>query len=442
MGDRMPIKCPDRRQWSRSVLAVVGLLAARPAAAQTIARVEGVAFDSLTSKPIAGALVSVRGTARSTFTDAQGRFTLDSVPYGRHRLDLSTPLIEQRGLGDLGQEIVANSAVTRAAITFPSFETIARRLCGTTVPPAGAQTILVGAVRDARTDAPVARADVEVVGRDMVSTAKGAVSLDGVRQRTWTGQATADSLGTYALCGLPEDVPVSIAASRETLGSGIVESTLAARTIVRQDLWLAPDDDDTATGIVRGTVTDAGSRRPIADVQVLLAGADPTRTNSQGQYVVTNSPLGTRAIEFRRVGADPVRRSVSVRATTPSIVDASLQRVTRLEPVRVAAVSARQQRILDMEYRRDLKLGYFVDSTELRKYPSVIEAMRMASGRDVPCAIYIDGVKQPKDDFFVLKEYRPDLIAQIEVHGWSVPIEYQQKKRCPVLLMWTKLGLP
>jgi hypothetical protein len=418
----------------------LSLCAARYAAAQPLTRIEGTAFDSVAGRPFAGALVTARGTSRSVFTDAQGRFQLDSLPYGRYRLDLNTPALDSLGLGALSSDIVADAAITHATIALPAFETIARRLCGSAPPAVGSQTIILGVVHDARSGRVLPDANVEYVGSDLLTASTPVNRPLSVQQRTWTGKAESGDDGTFALCGLPEGVPIEVSASKQSLSMGTIQLTLAAHSIVKQELWLAPLEDETSVGIVRGTVTDAESNRPIADVQVVVAGAEPVRTNGQGQFIIARTPLGTREIEFKRIGVEPVRRHVNIRAGRTSAVDIAIRRLALLETVRIDAVSHRQRLILDMERRRELKLGYFADSTELLRYPSFQEAIRMASGKSSVCAIYIDGAK--KLDDMVLQDYKPHMIAQLEIQTNFTPIEYQQKKLCPVLFLWTKLGLP
>jgi hypothetical protein len=425
------------RQLPPAVFAFMLVLFGQRLNAQSISRVEGIAFDSLAGRPFAGALITVRGTSRSAFADARGHFTIDSLPYGRYRFDVNDPTLEARALGGVSQELVVDAAVTRTVVAFPSFATIAGRLCGRESLPEGSQTIVVGMVRDAQSERVLSGAEVEIVGSDLVSKSGGAASLDAIRQRTWTGRATTDSQGTYTLCGLPQGVNVVVSARYDRFSMGIVESVIATRAVLRQDLWLAPDDDD-AVGVVRGTVFDAELKTPLADVQVVVAGAEPARTNSQGQYTVARSPLGTREIEFRRLGVVPIRRQASVRTSATTTLNVELQRLTRLDAIRSATVLSGQQRILEMERRRDLKLGYFADSTDLLRYSGLAAAIQMISGQKSVCAAFIDGIKQKWED--VARDTRPYMIAQLEVQTHFTPIEYQQRSRCPVLLIWTKHG--
>lgn len=431
------------------LLVVVG--AARSVSAQSTGRIDGVAFDSLAGRPFAGALVSVRGTPRSTFTDSLGRFRIDSLPWGRYRLDLSAPLLEASGLPEVSGEVTVGATPVPTTLALPSFATLATRICGGAMPTPGVQSIVVGVVRDVRDARPLSGVSVEIVASDVVdnvvdkavATRTRADTPLVVQQRTWTGRAETDEGGGYALCGVPDGIPVSLTATRDALGMGLVVTTVGARSLSRQDLWLAPLDDSTLVGSVRGTVVDDDSQQPVADVQVTISGAAPVRTDGRGQYTIARSPVGTREIEFKRVGVDPVRRSVGVRPMATHIVNASIKRLTTLSTVGVSALplSPRQQRILDMERRRELKMGYFADSTALLRYPGFSAAIRAVAGDVRPCEIFLDGVRQPPGST-VLQDYQPHMIAQLEVQTRFTPIEYQPRRRCPVLLLWTKLGLP
>lgn len=72
-----------------------------------------------------------------------------------------------------------------------------------------------------------------------------------------------------------------------------------------------------ATGTVEGTVTDAGSQRPLANVQVSVVGTGGTvgaLTNAQGAFRIPNVASGTRSVRARLLGYTPLERSVDVPA--------------------------------------------------------------------------------------------------------------------------------
>ena len=69
------------------------------------------------------------------------------------------------------------------------------------------------------------------------------------------------------------------------------------------------------TGTLRGRVTDAASGRGIPEVQVTIGG---TRlgvvTGQQGEFTLASVPTGSRALDVRRIGYQPVARTLNVTA--------------------------------------------------------------------------------------------------------------------------------
>ena len=88
------------------------------------------------------------------------------------------------------------------------------------------------------------------------------------------------------------------------------------------------------TGSVRGRVTDAANGRGMAEVQVVV---DGTRlgavTNSNGDYTVNAVPAGNRTLTVRRIGYQPVTRTVNVAGGIGAALDVSL---------RVSAINLRE----------------------------------------------------------------------------------------------------
>ncbi len=67
------------------------------------------------------------------------------------------------------------------------------------------------------------------------------------------------------------------------------------------------------TGTVRGSVVEASSRRPIADVQIIVVGTPVGAvTGSDGTFRINNVPQGDRVLRARRLGFIAQDRNVSV----------------------------------------------------------------------------------------------------------------------------------
>jgi TonB-dependent starch-binding outer membrane protein SusC len=81
----------------------------------------------------------------------------------------------------------------------------------------------------------------------------------------------------------------------------------------------------TATGTVRGRVRDAGSGRALPDAQIqILGGRLGAVSSATGEYIVSNVPAGLRSVQIRRIGYQPITRTVTVVAGGSVTLDAGL----------------------------------------------------------------------------------------------------------------------
>jgi TonB-linked SusC/RagA family outer membrane protein len=79
-------------------------------------------------------------------------------------------------------------------------------------------------------------------------------------------------------------------------------------------------------GVVRGTVTDSSTRRPIEGVQVTVAGTTVgALTNATGEFIVRGVPAGARTVRASRLGFTPVNRDVTVRPNDSVTVDIQMR---------------------------------------------------------------------------------------------------------------------
>ena len=80
------------------------------------------------------------------------------------------------------------------------------------------------------------------------------------------------------------------------------------------------------SGVVRGTVTDSATRRPIEAVQVTVAGTTAgALTNNSGQFVIRGVPAGNRIVRASRLGFTPSHRDVTVRPNDSVTVDLTMR---------------------------------------------------------------------------------------------------------------------
>ena len=92
-----------------------------------------------------------------------------------------------------------------------------------------------------------------------------------------------------------------------------VRAGLFATAIAVAGLYPGVSAAAQGTGTVRGTVIEASSRRPIADVQISVVGTSiGAVTGSDGTFRISNVPTGDRVLRVRRLGFVAQDKTVSV----------------------------------------------------------------------------------------------------------------------------------
>lgn len=91
-------------------------------------------------------------------------------------------------------------------------------------------------------------------------------------------------------------------------------------------LWVAPLHAQVTTGTVRGRVTDATTREPLAGAVVTMAKTvgRSARTIADGSYVITGVAAGADTVRVRLVGYAPTFRAVAVTAGQETVADFSM----------------------------------------------------------------------------------------------------------------------
>ena len=89
-----------------------------------------------------------------------------------------------------------------------------------------------------------------------------------------------------------------------------------------------------ATGTIRGRITESGSGRAIADAQVSVSGTRiAAATGENGEYTLTQVPIGQRSITARRLGYQPVTRAAVVTESGTTLDIALSQSAVNLNEV-------------------------------------------------------------------------------------------------------------
>ncbi|HUQ83903.1 MAG TPA: SusC/RagA family TonB-linked outer membrane protein [Gemmatimonadaceae bacterium] len=100
------------------------------------------------------------------------------------------------------------------------------------------------------------------------------------------------------------------------------------------------------TGTIRGRVTEASSQRPVADVQLTVVGSGlGALTGQNGEYTISNVAAGQHAVRLRRLGFNPIERTITVAAGQTVTLDFAVsQSATQLEQLVVTGTAGAAER--------------------------------------------------------------------------------------------------
>lgn len=176
-------------------------------------------------------------------------------------------------------------------------------------------------------------------------------------------------------------------------------------------LLLAPGPA-AAQSRITGTVTEDSTGRPVAGVEILMAGRGPVRTDTLGVYRLDGVPSGVRTALFRKIGYRPVQLRAYLNDDDTLVVHVRMApAVLELAPIEVTA-SAIPPGMEAFAERRAAGFGHFIDAkvlrqSEHRRMSDLLRTVRGVSLRPVrgnewiaisarercPMQVYFDGVK-------------------------------------------------
>jgi hypothetical protein len=452
--------------------------------------VTGTVYDSVTTTPLAGAIVQLAAQddpkrVLTASADSLGRYRIEGVRPGRYLAGFLHPTLDVLGL-DASTRLVEIPADTvgRLDLAIPAGARLRTAICGAGTRMTDSTGVVVGQVRDAETNAPVDDARVVVTWQEL-SLGAGGVHLE--RRRI---PAVVRPGGYYAVCGVPADDPIVGGAEAPGRRAGLVELRVPAGRVVRRDFLLADSaaavaeaSDDSAAGgterlrgpaALRGVVRRPDGK-PAPGARVLVLGTDRrTTAGDDGRFALDGLPSGTYSVEARALGFEPQRVAVDLTSRRPGEAEIGLRgRITTLETVQVLGRTspAMQARLTFFERQKrsgggaflsadDLAKTHPVDVTDaLRRLPSVEIVLRRPGPADATSGpkrlylhggashrlcrpdVYIDGaiVYDGASDLDAL--VRPDEVVGVELYrnGSGAPAEFAttRARDCGVLLVWT-----
>lgn len=448
----------------------------------------GTVFDSLlTNAPLAGAQVVLEGVPGAATTDQRGRFTFDSVAPGRHRLTFFHPRLDSLSMSapivgvDVGPR--GRSGIRLAV---PSFATTARALCDTELD--ASTSIVLARIRDAEAGRPLPDALGELSWWEL-NIGAGAAPRQEVRRMV----ARADSTGSITLCGVPNDIELSMSARLGSQSTGEVVLPRGLPAVAVRELWISLSD--TAARLMPDTtavaVSDAPSP-PRGGSGVLRVLVQTERgTAIRGAYVsvrgqsvggvtaedgvarIRGVPAGSQTVDARAIGHAPDRQVAAVVPGAETTLSFRLGGVARALPDYVVRGIRPDVEAEAFERRRRGGVGRFLDSDDLDKLgrrasglatlpglfaPLVPANFGMpAPGGDIGASAFspllmrssgelcrptmiVDGLRRQRVDGFELNSLL-QIAVRVEVYNRAtfVPVEFADASTaCGVVAIWTR----
>jgi hypothetical protein len=442
-------------------------------------RLAGAVFDSTRAEPLAGATVTLVGTDRTAETDAEGRFAIDGLLEGEYSVSFSHPSLDSLTfIPDPVEVTLRRDRATDVRLAVPSWGSILASLCGDTAQHQGTGAV-VGVVRDSTASAPVAGATVSVIADRLVS------------------ETRTDGAGSYRVCGVPAESPVTVVAWDETLASNEASLRLASGQIMRRDLELsrarAADDRRPAVearvtrgqaastgqpGVVLGRVLDNESGEPVETVEIRLIGEGESLvrvTDGEGAFLFPRVQPGTYEVVLKHLAYGTQSDSIEVGRGELVSYEARLA----MQPIELAPLAVTVQRrpvpprLLGFYDRMSQGHGYFItrEDIELRQPHKISQMIGEAPGARVRCpgghcyvifaryerdprgacrpAVYVDRMylgkfgADPEDIVPVDLLLIPSEVEAVEVYDspGSLPAEFGGSNAgCGVVVIWTRRG--
>ena len=451
----------------------------------------GTVYDSLrTHAPLANATVVLVERSRYATSDARGHFQIDSVPDGHYTLGILHAVLDSFDLQLSAVPVdVAGGRSVAVALSTPSQATAYSRIC-----PGPHETdtgVIFGRVRDVDDRSPLANATVRTEWTELTVT-PGHIERSRARDAARTSRD-----GSYLICGVPTRTQIDVDIEYDDFVAGPSLKLLGADLIARVDLALSRQDSaaradalgDSAnvalgaagTASLRGTVLGADGR-VMRDALVSVLGTQRSgRTDAAGAFKIDRIPAGTRTVEVRSIGWEPM--TVAMDFSTNAARDTSLsigrqaQVLAQVDVNRTAVLPSFMERS-GFEIRRQQGMGAFLTEQDIKKhtfsdFSEVLRGLRglhvtytpggpfpflngISDFNQVRCIpnVYLDGAsfpistpgpRGPTPDYESYRQLRgilyPEAIKGIEVYSnpGTIPAQYDMTSStgCGSIVIWT-----
>jgi hypothetical protein len=320
----------------------------------------------------------------------------------------------------------------------------------------------MGHVFDPDTQAPIDSVRVTLVWTD-VEVGKNI----GFRRLAKVRESYTNSAGMFMICGVPAGVHGTLQAELGEAKTAEVQVDMGNALLATEALFLSrlvPTDSTTLlvgdASVSGRVVNDKGV--PVPNAEVSVHGAkSKTKTQSDGEFLLTNLPSGTRAVLVRRIGYSPVEMAVDLTPQEPARIMVRLAAAApRLDEVKVEGkmtAALKKNGFLD---RKKMGMGRFLGPEDLaRRQPQYFSSIfqtipgfrleqgaygssiKSTRGNNGCVTIWIDGVQWRESQTGELDQSLPvDQVMAVETYSSSsAPMEFQSagQTACAVVVVWT-----
>lgn len=458
----------------RACTGAMLVISAQSLNAQAIVR--GVVFDSLvTHAPLENATVVVRGTAQTALTDRRGRFVLRDLAPGRYALGFFHPMLDSLDIAAPARLIdVGPTGQQEIELATPSANAVSRLFCGRAAEASTA--VLFGTLRAAEDGAPLLGAEATVRWFE--------VELAGgrARQVARVARDSTDADGRYLLCGVPNDIALTLVATHRGQSTGPVYLELDSVGVARRPLTIsttdpaatilldASPDDTVAVGRIAGLarlvvrVRDADGSAVGRAIVGVRGTAFAEVTDDSGRATLRGLPSGSQTLVVRAIGRAPAMRLIALEPLKEARLEVVLSRFA-VELPSVTVVGKRADPLTaDIARRMRAGAGHLIQGKELADFalmpsawariPGVtvgasravgdsdpLPLMRGSMGARCVADIWIDGMRMARLNGWELRGMMLNA-KRVEVYNTAtrVPPEFTtvSSDPCGAVVIWTR----
>lgn len=426
-------------------------LIVHPAVAHGVA---GMVYDSSAHSALADASVEFADATHperqpfSVRSDSAGGFSVSELPTGRYLATFFHPRLEEIGLlAPTYVVTVPSAAGTWIDLGIPSGTRIHDLYCpaSTRRSDRDSTAALVGRVFDAATRNGVSRATVTVRWHVFDFT-------NGLHEIGGEGLSTTD--GSFAICGVPQEVDLTVEATFGTHRTDEVPMRLPPRGIVTRDFLLGERREVVVHGNVIGS-----NGGPVPHAHVAVQGLDDGVTADDNGVFALNAPHdGTVMLITRAIGFGVDQRAVNVYPDSAQWVEIELPRLQLLDTVFV-----RRLRALDhsgFDDRRAQGAGTFFTQSDilamrptttldLLRHSSSMNVVQTSAGtavlrvRGETCLpmLYVDrfplALLSDVTELNALVDVTSIRAAELYTKG-LIPREFSRGDPCAAVVVWTR----